>query len=190
MLKVAAEKILAHPEAATRAQLVEADMTNFDLGRRFSLVMITARSFQHVVTPKEQRTTLSCVRRHMAAGDHLVLDLFDPSFEVLFGQSAKAPPTRTAHDPKSGQRIRRSRVSIEVDPMRQTVRETLLFEAIDERGDVVATENTSWTLRWSLRQEIAYLLELTGFEVVGEFSDFSRSPPAYAREQLWIARAV
>lgn len=190
MLKVAAKKMLAHPEAATRVQLVEADMTNFDLGRRFSLVMITARSFQHVVTPKEQRSTLSCVRRHMAPGDHLVLDLFDPSFEVLFGQDVEAPPARIAHDPMSSQKIRRSRVSIDVDPKRQTVREILLFEAIDERGKVVAAERASWTLRWSLRQEIAYLLELTGFEVVDEFSDFSRSVPTYAREQLWVARAI
>ncbi|MBC6445143.1 MAG: class I SAM-dependent methyltransferase [Alphaproteobacteria bacterium GM202ARS2] len=190
MLKVAAEKMLAHPEAATRAHLIEADMTNFDLGRQFSLVMITARSFQHVVTPKEQRSTLSCVRRHMTIGDHLVLDLFDPSFEVLFGENTKTLPVRTAHDPGSGQKIRRSRVSIDVDPQRQTVRETLLFEAIDERDKVVAKEEASWTLRWSSRQEIAYLLELTGFEVVDEFSDFSCSAPAYAREQLWIARAT
>ncbi|WP_267885979.1 hypothetical protein [Sinorhizobium sp. PC2] len=36
---------------------------------------------------------------------------------------------------------------------------------------------------------IANLLELSGFEVIDLYSDFSRSPPDYGREQLWIARA-
>jgi hypothetical protein len=35
-----------------------------------------------------------------------------------------------------------------------------------------------------------YLFELTGFEVVGECSDFFRSPPVYGAEQLWIVRKV
>ena len=46
------------------------------------------------------------------------------------------------------------------------------------------------TLRWTHRQEMRYLFELTGFEVEAEYSDFHRSPPAYGREQIWLARAV
>jgi hypothetical protein len=38
------------------------------------------------------------------------------------------------------------------------------------------------------RQETAYLLELSGFEIVAEYSDYNRSPPAYGKEQIWIAR--
>ncbi len=33
-----------------------------------------------------------------------------------------------------------------------------------------------------------YLLELCGFEILAEYSDFSMSPPAYGREQVWVAR--
>jgi hypothetical protein len=31
-----------------------------------------------------------------------------------------------------------------------------------------------------------YLFELTGFEVVAEYSDFFRSLPAHGKEQLWV----
>ena len=38
------------------------------------------------------------------------------------------------------------------------------------------------------QQEMRYLFELTGFEVENLFSDFQGSPPAYAKEQVWIVR--
>jgi len=40
------------------------------------------------------------------------------------------------------------------------------------------------------RQEMRYLFELTGFEVIAEYSDFFRAPPAYGKDQLWIVRKV
>ena len=33
-----------------------------------------------------------------------------------------------------------------------------------------------------------HLLVRAGFEPVAEYSDYAGSPPAYAREQIWVAR--
>jgi hypothetical protein len=43
-------------------------------------------------------------------------------------------------------------------------------------------------MRLTYRYEMRHLLELAGFEVEAEFSDFDRSPPTYGREQVWVAR--
>jgi hypothetical protein len=40
------------------------------------------------------------------------------------------------------------------------------------------------------RYEMRYLLELTGFRVLAEYSDFKGSPPRYGAEQVWVAEAV
>ena len=72
--------------------------------------------------------------------------------------------------------------------MRQLLTETFQIDELDERGVTIASEESSWTLRWSTRQEMRYLFELTGFEVVAEYSDFFRAPPAYGKEQLWVVR--
>jgi SAM-dependent methyltransferase len=190
MLAVADEKLAERPEVADLVQLLEADMTNFELDRKFPLILVAARSFQHLLTSAEQRRALGCIRRHLKPGGHLVLDLFDPYFELLFEDGSKPSVPREEIDPKSGMTIRRSLVSRHNDPMNQTIREVLLYESLDQTGAVVTSEETSWTLRWNMRQEIAYLLELCGFEAVEQFSDFAKSPPAYGREQLWVARAV
>lgn len=43
-------------------------------------------------------------------------------------------------------------------------------------------------MRWTYRYEMRHLLELSGFSVESESSDFLGSPPAYAREQVWVAQ--
>lgn len=188
MLDRAAEKFPARP--GPRPQLIHGDMRDFRIGRRFGLIIIAARGFQHLVDPADQRAALSCVRRHLRPGGHLILDLFDPSFELLFDPSPAALPPREARHPRTGRLVRRSVIARETDKLRQTIKETLRFEESDASGVVVAAEETSWTLRWSLRQEVLYLFELCGFAPVAQFSDFKGSPPAYGREQIWIAEAV
>src|SRR5262245_35858109 len=58
MLEVARAKLGREPELAARVALVEGDMRDFSLGRRFPLTLIPARAFQHVVEPEDQRRTL------------------------------------------------------------------------------------------------------------------------------------
>jgi SAM-dependent methyltransferase len=189
MLDAAAAKLGRHPELSDHVRLIEGDMTAFDLSRHFALIIVSARSYQHIVTPEGQRAALHCMRRHLRPDGHLILDLFDANFELLFAKPDAGPPPREAPHPRSGQLVRRTIVARHNDPLRQTIREVLRFEQFDAAGNVVLEEETSWTLRWSMRQEIAYLLELCGFKAVEQFSDFSGSPPDYGREQLWIARA-
>ena len=188
MLQVAREKAQRVPETASRVQLVEGDMRDFSLRQRFSLALIPARAFQHVIEPEDQRRTLRCVQSHLKPGGHLVVDLFDPNFELL-AVPAREMPVSSARHPASGNLLRRTVVARHNDPYRQVVHETLRIEEVDGSGQVVAGEETFWALRWSLRQEMAYLFELCGFDIVGQFSDFKGSPPAYGREQVWVVAA-
>lgn len=190
MLAVAARKLDGRPDLSTRARLHRGDMTDFDLGRRFPLVLLPARAFMHVVEPERQRAALVCIRAHLEPGGHLVLDLFDPRLETVTEGGPMPIPVREARDPVTRVLHRRRVVERRCDPLRQTIEEVLRFEAVAPDGATALLGETRWVLRWSLRQEIRWLLALTGFEVVEEFSDFRGSPPAYAREQVWIARAV
>lgn len=163
-------------------------MRDFSLGRRFPLALIPARAFQHVVEPEDQRRALLGIHRHLEPGGHLVVDLFDPDFELL-ALPAERMPIREARHPISGNLIRRTVTERHNDLFRQVVRETLRLEELDGAGRVVAGEETSWALRWSLHQEMVYLFELCGFAIVEQHSDFKRSPPTYGREQVWVVSA-
>lgn len=184
----AAERRLARFGAAA-PRLVCAGMDDFDLGARFGSVLITCRAFHHVIEPERQRATLAAARRHLAPGGLLVLDLFDPLLAYAADPEPPLPAPREAAD-AAGRRFRRTVVERKNDPDRQLVSERLRVEALDPDGRTLRAEETSWALRWLMRQEAAYLLELCGFSAVACYSDFQRAPAAYGREQLWVARAV
>ncbi len=188
MVKLAKSKQNAIGHHGDRVRIVTGDMTSFRLEERFALAIVPARSFQHIVDPALQRAALNCIRRHLVPEAHLVLDLFDPNFEWLFAEKTPGPRVRECRDP-NGNLVRRTIIGRQVDPFNQTVREDIRFETLDSDGARVDHEETSWTLRWSLRQEMEYLFELTGFSPVALYSDFRRSPPANGREQLWVLQA-
>jgi SAM-dependent methyltransferase len=191
MLEVARHKA-AHlpPPVASRLSFVHGDMSDFDLGKRFALVMILFRAFQHVIEPSMQRRVLQYVHRHLKPGGHLVVDLFDPRLEFCLAGAPPLEEVREVLDPATGHRIRRTVIGRDNDPFRQLIQERIRLDAIDQAGQVAMTEERSMALRCTLRQEMAYLFELSGFEVVGQVSDFKSAPPAYGREQVWIVRAV
>jgi hypothetical protein len=77
---------------------------------------------------------------------------------------------------------------ISTDPFRQIIGENVLFEEIGRSGDTIAREEAEYTLRWALRQEMNYILEIAGFEIVALYSDFDRAPPVYGKEQILVVR--
>jgi hypothetical protein len=51
-------------------------------------------------------------------------------------------------------------------------------------------EQREMALRWTWRWELRHLLELCGFEVLNEYSDFHGAPPAYGKELIVVAKAA
>jgi ubiquinone/menaquinone biosynthesis C-methylase UbiE len=190
MLAQAEVKVRARGLDGSRVQLVHGDMTNFELGRTFGLVIVPFRSFQHVVEPEAQRSALLAMHRHLKPGGHVVIDLFDARFDLLVDAGSVSAMVRAVQDPVSGNTVRRTIAAREVDFVRQVVHEVMRLEVIDPPDRIIAREETRWSLKWSARLEMRYLLELCGFEVVAEYSDFHKSPPTYGKEQIWVARKV
>jgi SAM-dependent methyltransferase len=177
-------------ETRGRVSFHQMDMTSFHLDQSFRLALVPFRAFQHLTTPDMQRQALRCVHRSLAPGGHLVIDLFDPRLDYCVPGATSPNPERRLKDPKTGHTVVRRVLERINDPIRQLVTETYRIEELDEDGKAVASEESSWTLRWATRQELRYLFELTGFEVIAEYSDFLRAPPAYGKEQLWVLRRL
>jgi len=189
MLEQAEKKRTTVPaNAGERATFVQGDMTEFTLDRSFGLAVAPFRAFQSLLTPESQRLSLECVYRHLQPGGLFALHLFDPRLEFLLPGS-DAP--RMQGEYRQSQAKRPTRFEIierRADPLTQTMEEIWRFEELDDDGKVLRHEETTLALRWTYRWEMRYLLELCGFEIEAEYSDFKQSPPAYGREQVWIAK--
>jgi hypothetical protein len=135
-------------------------MARFDLGGSFGLAIIAYRAFQHLLTPKEQRSCLQRVHRHLRRRGRLT-------------QQAVHVEVK---DRRTG-------------PVSQSFSETWRW-TVTRNGSIVQTYEDVLRLRGTYRYEMRYLLELTGFQVRAECSDFKGSPPRYGAERVWVAETV
>jgi SAM-dependent methyltransferase len=69
--------------AGLQIPLVQGDCRDFDLGRRFALIFIPFNSFLHLHTAQDHAGFFQSVRRHLAPGGRLMLDIFNPSVAML-----------------------------------------------------------------------------------------------------------
>ena len=190
MIDIAEKRRALLPEpTAARIRYVHGDMADFSLEERFGMVVAAFRSFQSILEPTDQRRCLECVRRHLKPGGVLVLDLFDPRFEYLLPGGDPPRINERVRLSGSGNEVGVGVEAREVDPLRQVVTERWRFVETDAFGRVVREEVETLRLRWTYRHEMRYLLELCGFDSAKEVSDFRASPPAYGKEQIWVARA-
>lgn len=122
MLARAGENISAlPPDARGRMSLVKADMSRFDLGRRFGLVFIADNSFRELRTRKALLACLRCARNHLRDGGRLLITerRFNPSLYARgvrsFGWSQPKP------HPQSGEAVsRRGELRLSKDRRRLT----------------------------------------------------------------------
>ena len=193
MLAAARAKAADHePEVRERLSFVQADMRNFQLSPRFGLALAPGRVFQALLTPDDQAAALAAIRRHLRPGGVFVAHLFDPRLDWCTPMDAPLDHADrgTGHISSSGNYVRVSALQRTNDPLTQVFAERWQFVELGPDGTVVRREEEILRMRWTYRNEMRYLLQLSGFSVEAEYSDFHRSPPRYGGEQVWLARRV
>ena len=176
-----------------RVEFVPGDMASFDLQRTFALVIVPYRAFQMLHTPEEQRSCLAAIRHHLTPGGRVAINLYDPWLDVLAPGGSPDDDREHFHEmiveyPATGNIVEVDTISREADQVRQLSTEIWVFREVGDAGETVREETETLTMRWTYRYEMRYLLELSGFDVLAEYSDYDRSPPAYGGEQIWVAR--
>src|SRR5262245_1837708 len=104
MLTVARRKLAALPASVqAHVSLVNQDMSELNLGLRFSFVFVPFRSFQHLLTIDLQRKSLNAIRHHLEPTGRLALHLFDPRLDFLIDANT-TPPGLSGTHPETGRR--------------------------------------------------------------------------------------
>ena len=160
----------------------------FALSERFGLAVIAFRTFQMLLTPEDEQSCLAAVRDHLLPGGFLAINLFDPLLH-LFAPGVERSREVSVRRTSDGRAIRVHVLGRELDLVGQTFAETWRFEELGPDGAVAEVQEEVLRMRWIYRWEMRYLLERQGFRVLAEYSDFRRSPPAYGKEQIWVAAA-
>jgi len=194
MLDVARQRISrCDAEVQKRVELIDGDMRDFWLGRRFERILIPFRSFLHLLTVEDQKQALRRIHEHLTDNGRFVFNIFDPNLQMIvehsgsLGSSVKKE-SDFVHPETERQVILSDTRHYDIE--RQIIEQYYIFEELDDDGYVVSKHYSHMTLRYIFRYEMEHLLELCGFQVEALYGDFKRGPFVRGGEQIWLARKV
>jgi len=165
------------PEVGDRVQLLRADMTSFDLGRRFAAIICPFAGFQQLRTVEQQLACLDRCRSHLLPHGRLVLDLPNPDpAPPSFAQDGQGDGEATAESIEwtEGRRIRWWMTVIGYDRLQQCNECEVTYEIVAADG-VTRRITEKILLRYVFRYELEHLLVRAGFRVAALYGDYDRS---------------
>src|SRR5258708_1671992 len=191
MLERAVKKRAAlRVEARERVHLVQGDMARFDLGETFRLVIIPFRPFQHLLEVQQQVNCLECVRKHLAPGGRLILDVFQTDAERMHDPVHMREMLVTEYATTDGRQVRITErvAAFHRSEHRNDVEMIFFIRHRDGRQERMVF---AWPLRYFFRYEVEHLLARCGFRVTALHGNFDRSVLADSSpEMIFVAERL
>lgn len=176
MLERAVQKRAAlRVEARERLHLIQGDMTKFDLGEKFRLIIIPFRPMQHLLEVEQQIACLECVRKHLRPDGRLVLDVFQTDAERMHDPIHQRETLVTEYKTADGRNVRISERIAAFHRAEQRNDVEMIF-SVEHPGGRKERLVFAWPLRYFFRYEVEHLLARCGFRLGAEYGNFVRTP--------------
>jgi len=174
----------AQKALASRIELVEGDMREVKLRKKFPLVLCTFNTFLHLYTRPDVEAFLARVREHLAPGGRFVFDVAIPQPGDLDRDPNRAYSAPRFRHPTTGQMVR-YRERFDYDAARQILFVTMEFHPEDG--------SEPWVVPLAHRQyfpqEVEALLHYNGFDIDDVRADFGEEPLSrFSDLGVWTAR--
>jgi SAM-dependent methyltransferase len=171
MLDVARRKVAAEePTLRGRVTLVQQDMRELALDRRFHLAVVAVNSFMHMLTPGDQVAALGAIRAHLEPDGLLLLDLFNPDLGRLLDMHGQVLMDRVFENPETGRRAVKFS-SQRVDLGQQVITVTFMVDEIDAEGRPWRTL-FPFRIRYLFRSELEHLLWRAGYALEAVYGSY------------------
>lgn len=163
---------------------VEGDMRSFDLDQSFALITLPSNNLGHLHTPEDFAGCMRSVKRHLAPGGALVIDVFVPDLRLLLRDAQDEYLLSEYENPEGLGKVRvmaRSRY----EPSTQISRTTTM-RRVDGRPDVVG----SLDLKMYFPKELEALVQSNGLRLVERYGSHARAAfDDSARWQILVCEA-
>jgi SAM-dependent methyltransferase len=177
MLSVCRERLAREPsEVQRRVQLREGDMRDFELSRKFTLITLPFRPFQHLLTVADQLACLQHIHRHLAPQGRVIIDVFNPALPFLIDEKYfEESPAEPEFIMPDGRKVARYFRFTSRDPIRQVNEVELIYYVTHPEGRKERLVH-AFAMRYFFRYELEHLLARAGFVVETLYGNYDKSP--------------
>jgi SAM-dependent methyltransferase len=173
MLARLRSRAAALPKAAgSRIEVRAGDLRDFDVKRKFPLVIAAFNVFEHLYTRGEVHAALERIAAHLSPGGALAFDVQMPDLAWLVRDPWKRWAKTRFTDPTTKRAMFYS-TNHEYDPVSQIVMIRLYYDPVDGRGPGHIVHLSQ---RKFFPAELEALLAHAGFRVVERYGDFQWRP--------------
>lgn len=187
MLKALDQKLDHYPHKVRDSiKVFEADMRDFDLGRKFPIIFCILGTFNYLLTLHDQQACLDALRKQTVKGGKLVLELL--SYSLYPGWLHNDPSLKLfkhENDPTIGQSIEMWKLET-FDSSTQIVKAMRYFKFYNSAGQMVKEEKIFWENRFFFLGEIQLLLQAAGFQIDDIYGDYQFGPYHHGSEFVVI----
>ncbi|MHA1137013.1 MAG: class I SAM-dependent methyltransferase [Candidatus Thorarchaeota archaeon] len=160
---------------ANNVNIIEGDMTQFNLDREFPLIIIPS-SFGHALTTDTQLSTLKCIHNHLTDNGIFILDIYPGAIQNETAGFRENPVTLP-----DGTTVEREG-EIRSDMLSQIMDLKLRYIVRDSDQNVIEEVKVESSAALLFNREVDLLIRLSGFEVEKELGGFDES--AYTPESF------
>ena len=145
------------------------DIIHFQSEEKFHLILCIHNSFSHVNGLENLRSFFDSVKRNLTNDGTFILQVFNPDFYFFTRDPEEKYPLKTYQDPYSDEMVELLENNY-YDDESQINYMKWYFQIGDK--EIVKSFNQ----RVYFPQELDYLVQLFGFEIVDKFGDFEETP--------------
>jgi len=173
--RAAAKRRALHAEARERIHFTQGDMTRFDLGGKFHLIIIPFRPFQHILEVEDQIRCLECAKKHLAPDGRLIIDFFQTDAERMHDPKYLNESLLMEYALPDGRHVRLSERAAAYHRALQRNDVEMIFDVThpDQRKERLVM---AWALRYFFRYEVEHLLARCGFQLEATYGNFEGLP--------------
>jgi ubiquinone/menaquinone biosynthesis C-methylase UbiE len=190
MLKKAKEKIKKKPqEVQNRIELIKSDMTNFQIKKKFNLILIVFNSFQHLLTIQDQDNCLKSIHRHLTDNGRLIITVFYPDLTRPEGVIRKEDYKIVQDYPEKGDKTELLCYQY-FNHKKQETDVSYLLDTQKPNGQL-QRKRMSFTIHYFFPTEFERMLISNGFVVEELFGNFDKSQfTGKSPLMIFVARKV
>ncbi len=154
-------------EAKDHDRLILADVRDFQLSKKFDLIIAPFRIFSHLLTIDDQLSALKNIKDHLSDSGRFIMDVFLPNLEMINKGSEYSLVFDGEYE--AGKNVKRYE-SGRPDYTNQL--QYVLFKYVWEENDGLHDETIEFPFRYFFRFELEHLIARSGLKLDKMYGDF------------------
>ena len=165
-------------------ELVHGNMADFNLGKKFDLIIAPFRAFQCLTDEKDIENSINCVKNHLSDNGIFIINVFNPHPDRM--NENWCYPLRTQWerlDETTGNYVIKKHSGDKIDLENRIIYVTFIYEVKDKSGNVSTLED-KLKLKYHFETDLTEIIENAGLKINEKFGWYDKTSVEEANREL------